>query len=288
MDSIAIVTTCKGRLQHLRETLPLMAAQGADELVVVDYGCPDGAGAWAERHVQGVRTLRVDDDPGFCVSRARNLGAASCASEWIAFVDADVKLSPGWIDWFRVNARPGRFYRTSPVAGRRRLDHYGTIACARRDFERVGGFDEAMRGWGWEDIDLYTRLEQSGVIISDYPGELVEAIWHGDDLRTRWHSNGNRALLSASSQCYLSAKQQLTAFRDPRRPLDLETRISLFESTRRQIAGWNGDASKPLILRYAATGSDWLPPPYAMRKELRLTIEVRLREAPDQEDASAP
>ena len=41
----SIITTCKGRLHHLRRTLPCMLAQGCDfayEVVVVDFGCPQG------------------------------------------------------------------------------------------------------------------------------------------------------------------------------------------------------------------------------------------------------
>ena len=93
MNTIALITTCKGRLHHLRETLPLMASQGADEIVVVDYGCPDGAGDWVEREFPGVRVVRVDDDPGFCLPRARNAGARASSARWLAFVDADVKLA---------------------------------------------------------------------------------------------------------------------------------------------------------------------------------------------------
>lgn len=277
MNAIAIVTTCKGRLHHLRETLPLMAAQGADEVVVVDYACPDGAGDWVAKQFPDVRVVRVDDDPGFCLPRARNLGAATSTADWIAFVDADVKLSPGWIDWVRANARPGRFYRAGPVGGVRRPDTFGTIVCARRDFDAAGGYDEAMRGWGGEDLDLYARLAQAGAADSEYPGHLVDAIAHGDQQRTRWHAVKDTTLQSVVNQCYLAAKYQVAAFRGPQRPLDLETRTRLLDQTRRQVSAWNGDTTKPLTLKYTVTGADWLPAPYAMRKQMQLTIEVGVR-----------
>ena len=72
---VSIVTTSKGRLHHIRDTVPRMLACGVDEVLVVDYGCPDGTGDWVERHCPGARVLRVTDDPGFCLPRARNLGA---------------------------------------------------------------------------------------------------------------------------------------------------------------------------------------------------------------------
>jgi glycosyltransferase involved in cell wall biosynthesis len=37
----------------------------------------------------------------------------------------------------------------------------------RADFDRVGGFDEAYQGWGYEDSDLVVRLIRSGVLRKD-------------------------------------------------------------------------------------------------------------------------
>ncbi len=38
----SIITTCKGRLEHLKQTLPAMLAQKDSEVIVVDYSCPHG------------------------------------------------------------------------------------------------------------------------------------------------------------------------------------------------------------------------------------------------------
>ena len=67
--TIAFVTTCKGRLHHVRETLPLIAQQAPDEIIVVDYGCPDRVGDWVTANVPQARVVRVDDDPGFSLAR---------------------------------------------------------------------------------------------------------------------------------------------------------------------------------------------------------------------------
>ncbi|GAA4408660.1 glycosyltransferase [Quisquiliibacterium transsilvanicum] len=278
MSSIALITTCKGRLHHLRETLPLMAAQGADEVVVVDYGCPDGAGDWVEHEFPGVRVVRLTDDPGFCLPRARNAGARASSSEWLAFVDADVKLLPGWIGWLRGHLEDGRFYRASAVAGVRDLETFGSVVCPRRAFETIGGYDDAMRGWGGEDVDLYTRLSQIGLADTDYPASLVDVIRHGDDQRTRWYEIKDRRLQDVVSHCYLAAKSQLLAFRGPGQPLELEVRARLIEQTRRQLAAWNGDESEPLpVLKYTMAGGGWLPPPFVMRRQVQFTIRVERR-----------
>jgi glycosyltransferase involved in cell wall biosynthesis len=77
----AIVTTCKSRLDHLKQSLPNMISQGAHEVIVVDYDCPEGTAAWVEKHHPGVRVVRATDPIGFCLSRARNLGIAAAQAE---------------------------------------------------------------------------------------------------------------------------------------------------------------------------------------------------------------
>jgi hypothetical protein len=75
MTAVAFITTSKGWLHHIRQTLPLIVAQSPAEIVVVDYACPEQTGDWVEARYGSVKVLRVSDDPGFCVSRARNIGA---------------------------------------------------------------------------------------------------------------------------------------------------------------------------------------------------------------------
>jgi glycosyltransferase involved in cell wall biosynthesis len=38
MAMMTLITTCKNRLAHLKETLPLMMTQSFSEVIVVDYG----------------------------------------------------------------------------------------------------------------------------------------------------------------------------------------------------------------------------------------------------------
>jgi len=275
---VSIVTTCKGRLHHLRQTLPRMLASGADEVVVVDYGCPDGTGDWVERHCPGARVLRVDDDPGFCLARARNLGARAAHGDWFAFVDGDVMIAPGWVDWMRQHLGAGHFYRAGPIDGTRHPETWGTAICARRDFESVGGYDEAFRSWGGEDSDLYLRLEQRGVVESDYPPHFVEAITHGDDERTTWSELKSRDANLIVNRCYTAAKQQLTALLGSKRPLDLETRTRLMAVTKARIAEWGCDPAKPPPeLVYRVEVEDWLPAPFMMKKQLVFTIRIEQR-----------
>ena len=80
---IAFITTCKGRLKHIQQTLPTMVAENPYEIILVDYGCPQGTGDWAESNYPSVKVVRVNDDPGFCAARARNIGAGHSTAPWL-------------------------------------------------------------------------------------------------------------------------------------------------------------------------------------------------------------
>ena len=80
-EEASIVVTCKGRLHHLRRTLPSMLAQCcpfAFEVIVVDFGCPQGTFDWCRGlDVRNLVALKVlDDTDDFHLSRARNCGAS--------------------------------------------------------------------------------------------------------------------------------------------------------------------------------------------------------------------
>ena len=66
----SIVTTCKGRLAHLKQSLPAMLAQDGAEVVVVDYCCPERAGDWVESAFPSVQVVRADGEEGFSNWRA--------------------------------------------------------------------------------------------------------------------------------------------------------------------------------------------------------------------------
>lgn len=248
--TIAFVTMCKGRLHHLRETLPTMAAQQPDELIVVDYSCPDGAGDWVEAEFPQARVVRVPGQDGFNASAARNAGAAAASSEWLFFVDADVQCLPGLADWLRANIAAGKFYRPEPLPGEATHKAWGSFACTAADFAAVGGYDEVMVGWGMEDTELYLRLAGHGSRESLYPGDLVVPFEHGDEeryvaegLSDRWHNHTVNA-------CYSRAKHQIARFRGVK-DLPVADRAQLMAYTRKTISDWYAKgANGALPVRY--------------------------------------
>lgn len=205
MPLITVVTTCKGRLEHLKQTLPALMAAPGIEVVVVDYDCPDGAGDWVRGGYPLAKVVSVTARPWFNPSEARNLGAAAASGDWFFFADADVRVAEGFVQTVEPLLRPGVFLLAKP----RPADLWGSIFVSRRDFETLGGYDEAMEGYGGEDADLLTRLKMAGVREDRFPSRGFGFIPHDEAMRTRFYETNDIALNRSINGFYRTAKNDL-------------------------------------------------------------------------------
>ncbi len=230
--TISLITTCKGRLTFLRQTLPRMVDQGErSEVIVVDYDCPDGTAAWVESNHARVHVVKVEDAPIFNAAKARNRGAAVAQGQWLAFVDADVLVARTFVDQLVPQLRAGHFYR--PL--HRAPDVVGTFVCARSDFVEIGGYDEAIHGWGGEDRDMYDRL--TGLLGRKrvgFPAQWVSPLEHSDAERVRFAELADKALSQRANALYRWVKFDLIRLSGSS-PLALPLRERLHSHVRRAV-----------------------------------------------------
>jgi hypothetical protein len=226
---LTFVTTCKGRLSHLRQSLPRICAQRGTKAVVVDYGCPDGAANWVGANFPDVTLVREEREAGWSASRARNLGAAAVTTPWIMFVDADILLAEEFSARVLPTLDATSYYCVDPQTPQ----NWGTVICPRERFVQAGGYDEIYRGWGSEDDDLYEALEWYGAKRGGFPAELLTEVDHSDELRNRFHSvpitTAHRI-----NQTYRRIKFDIMAIM--RETIVQEERQRLYDQVRRAVA----------------------------------------------------
>ena len=187
-------------LDHLPECLSALSAQSFVEFetVLVDNASSDGSVGWVGEHHPDVRILRRPDNGGF--SKAVNAGIMAARGEYVALLNSDTAVDPGWLGALvtalddhrdyafaaskmilfhepeRVNAA-GDVYALWCLAGRNRglgepLSRFGTMervlgACAgaaiyrRSLFREVGLFDEDFFLMS-EDTDFNLRCLIAG------------------------------------------------------------------------------------------------------------------------------
>lgn len=205
---LCFVTTCKGRLDHLKQSLPRLVAVPNTRCIVVDYSCPQHSGRWVQENFPQVHVEFVTDDPEFCLSRARNFGANAVTSPWVCFVDADILIQPEFTAWLEQPRNPKGIYG----AGISDASSRGTMMCAADAFFAVGGYDEVIRGWGGEDDELYLRLREAGGLELAFPPNLLAAIEHDDALRTTFQPIKDRFLQHRINYLYTHLKSDIGRF----------------------------------------------------------------------------
>lgn len=226
--TIKFVSTCKNRLHHIKVTLPLLYEQAQGDIILVDYSCPQNTAQWVSEHYQSVKLVRVES-VGFNVSHARNCGAQQVEADFICFIDADVQIKPGFINWIYENLSPYCFYT---AANNPEIDFelWGTVIIPTRAYRAIQGYDEVYSGWGGEDDDLYYRLKTSGFSPQGIPQHFLEAIKHGDEERTQFHEIKERNFQHYLNRLYSTAKKQVMAFYRTEGELPLQIRKKLYNA----------------------------------------------------------
>jgi glycosyltransferase involved in cell wall biosynthesis len=205
VPELSIITTCKGRLAHLKQTLPAMVAQADTEVIVVDYACPEGTADWVAATFPQVRVVRIERAPFFNVARARNSGAAQAHGRWLCFVDADILLAAD----FAVRVRPLLQNDAFHVFANPQPAVLGAVVCRPADFTAIGGYDDVIEGYGTEDRDLYLRLLAHGRRSEQLPGDIVQALSHDRAASVRYYELKDHTLSQRINATYVQIKQDL-------------------------------------------------------------------------------
>jgi peptidoglycan-N-acetylglucosamine deacetylase len=158
---ISVIIPAHNEERYLLQTLDALSRQnyGWYEVIVVANGCTDKTAEVARGHCQRLVVLSQKS-----LGVARNLGARMAKGELLLFLDADTTLEPMALRRIAEEFTPedaagtvvGRpdsarrlyrvFYFVKNAIHRSRLHcgSSGVILCWKKDFERIGGFDEGL------------------------------------------------------------------------------------------------------------------------------------------------
>ena len=283
--TFSIITTCKGRLDHLKQSLPTMVRQAGAEVIVVDYACPEDAGAYVSKHFPSAQVVKVDGEEGFSNWRARNRGAAVAKGDMLVFCDADTFLAEGALQTiaesvpeksfgFFTRHSTTQFNRKGLRLGLNQLRGFQVVPAAA--FRRLGGYDELLEGWGaGGDTDLEERLMLfgiKGVKLGD--GIIEDVLEHDNEARVTYHRSSIK-FSYAAGLFYRRAKMTLLKLRRGR-GLSGEERRMMYDVARtaaQHIA--DGDKSASMQIKVEDT-------PVGMPRQLgfeqaKCTVSIAVR-----------
>lgn len=210
MITASIITTCKGRREHLIETIDFMTAQKYKgyEVIVVDYGDPDKVHEYVRSHVEFKNKVTIcvlKDTEVFNLNRARNYGARYARGGVLAFVDADVFIPCDWLGHVVSKIKKGNVL---VVRDKNKEGITGTFAVTKEVFSKVNGFDEAIRGWGHDEVDFFKRCAKYGTRCV-YDPRMVHAIKHTDELRTTYYEEKDKKISLEQNMRLSAAKDRV-------------------------------------------------------------------------------
>lgn len=202
-SKISVIVACRGRLHHLKQSLPTIAGKPQIEYVLIDDNCPDGSGQWAKSLCPDITLIELRDAEYFNISRLFNMGAIKASGEILFFVGADVLFGAEFAtDLLRQFNNENEALILNDGEG-----ECGIIAVTRDKFMHCGGYNEEFEGYGWEDHDLRSRLQKTGVAMRRVTLPL-QVIHHGDDDRIKHMGPARQNKIATNEANALRSQQE--------------------------------------------------------------------------------
>lgn len=183
------------RLSYLKQTLPKNLADNMDyehlEFVLLDYNSTDGLEEYIKSNYSAALTsgrlvyFRIDAVQFYDWTHSRNLVASLATGDVICNIDADNFTGPGFAAYVSgIFRKTPNIFLTTYYTPKIKNDVLGRICMLKKSFVQIGGYDEQMKHYGFEDIDLIRRLNRSGLEKVDIDNPLfLNAIQHSNKER---------------------------------------------------------------------------------------------------------
>jgi len=185
------------RLYHLRETLLQNITDALEypesEIILLDYNSSDEMEQWSKEYLgEYIRNNRLIyyktfEPQVYSHSHSKNLAFKLATGDIVCNINADNYIGEGFAAYLNqaFRERPDAFLVGDNVLIREQFrGTAGKVCLFRDDFLRVGGFDERMTVYGWEDTDFTNRLQYAGLQKREFSDiRYLVAIEHSNEER---------------------------------------------------------------------------------------------------------
>ncbi len=198
ISNVSIICGAMNRFEALRISLESWRnnTKKISQIIIVDWSSDLNLGFIAE-YESRIHIVRIDGKKHYNVSSALNEAIKHVKGDYILKLDVDYILSP-YYDFFDLNYINDTEFLTGD-SSHRVIDNnlgflgnlHGLLFAKTQHIKEVGGFQEQVEGYGWEDSDIYRRLEKIGLkrIYLNHSRMSVFHIPHDNDVRTKHYEN---------------------------------------------------------------------------------------------------
>lgn len=196
--SLSVVTAVKDRAAELVQSArALSASKYHTEHIIIDWGSNPPLSSLDFAFDRRIKVFRVDTTLPWWLSQAYNLGFSLASGSIILKVDADILLSPGFFEsnrskFDKADFSCSRLTYQDWLLGEDLFTTNGLFWVKRCAIQQVSGFNPYIYGWGWDDMDLYSRLFLAGFSAVRLESHGVSEIKHSDSQRVSMLSKVSR------------------------------------------------------------------------------------------------
>lgn len=209
-QGVSLVAVCMGREDTVKTTVPAwLKVKDVDEIVIVDWSS-DPPLEPTIRGIPGadaVKVIRVNGEHSWVLSRAYNLAMNATGYSHVIRTDCDYEVGEDFVAAHRSlveddvavvgdtattqserEQRDGkRYYAGNYNLARNENEVHlnGAVFIRRKDFLDIGGYDERIQTYGWDDEDLYNRLGDAGLQKMNISYDHVSHVQHDNTVRAQ-------------------------------------------------------------------------------------------------------
>ncbi len=158
MVSVGIASVSMNREENLIQCLPSWLDSGAETIHILDWNSRIDLEKLIRRkfgNLENVKFLRVDNNKPWILTHAFNLVLSSLKTDFIAKFDSDHKCKNKIFE--DLNLEKGSFYRFNFLDNMTGTN--GAFISCRDVLEKANFFDERIVSYGWDESDLFERIQ---------------------------------------------------------------------------------------------------------------------------------
>ncbi|QEP42028.1 glycosyltransferase [Ectothiorhodospiraceae bacterium BW-2] len=169
-SGISVVSCTMNRHANLLKALrSWLACEAINEVVIVDWSSTEPLTQFLQQqqlHDERVKIVRVEGQSRWILSYAFNLGFRVASYDKIIKADADILIYPSFFTQQQLLPKSVIAGNWRKVASEQAHIN-GFFYIHRHDLLSINGFNEYLTRYGWDDNDIYQRLQQAGVVRYD-------------------------------------------------------------------------------------------------------------------------
>ncbi len=226
--SVSIIIPVFNQLHFTKGCLDSLRACGAgSEVIVIDNGSLDGTSEFLASH-PGITVISNAENLGCAAAWNQGVMASHC--QWVAILNNDILLSPGWLEGLLAFAEEKHLDIVSPAFREGECNYdittyardfvkrmaavsrmgvaQGICFMVRRTvFDTVGLFDENFRIGQFEDTDFYRRAAAAGFHLGTTGASFIHHF--GSVTQNAVKRSGDTNPYAAENRAYFQRKWKL-------------------------------------------------------------------------------